>query len=441
MTPAPANAERDAVVAAARSALGSRYQWGATGPNAFDCSGLVVWAYQHIGMTLPRTSQQQARGGQPVSRGDLQPGDIITYYADASHVALYVGGGDVIHASTPGVPVAEVPIDRAGPFHNARRYLPTQQEMAVTDTLFADVSEFQCPVNDSYPYAVLSIRSNDGGHRDAHFSQNYQWCVKACNEGRLAFFIVYFYWRPGSTDVDTHMQMVEDEGGPHPRMVSMMDIEHGDGNPDSDQSGELTAEYHRLQQWLGDERRVIGYANLGDERTMWQFKPADVPFILAGYGANPSDPNVFKLAHQYTDGTGFSASLPQGCPPFGHCDMNSADGLNPQQFAAACGITAGASTTTPPPQPSTGGFLMALNDQQQADVYNAIMGIAAAVAKVLGIVTDNQTQLRGPNQQGWPQLGKNDAGDDLTLVDGIASIHNGVDAILSAVKPSTGNNP
>ncbi|MGV0627223.1 NlpC/P60 family protein [Mycolicibacter minnesotensis] len=111
------------VVTAARTAIGRPYAWGAAGPDRFDCSGLVVWAYAQAGIQMPRTSQQQAAGGLPVARADLQPGDVVAYYPDASHIGLYVGAGHVIHASTTGRPVAEVPIDTAGPYRNARRYL------------------------------------------------------------------------------------------------------------------------------------------------------------------------------------------------------------------------------------------------------------------------------------------------------------------------------
>lgn len=382
-------------MAVARTAIGQPYEWGATGPNAFDCSGLIYWSYAQIGVAVPRTSQAQAAGGQPVSRSQLQPGDVIIYYPDASHCGLYSGNGNVIHASTYGVPVAEVPIDRAGPFNTARRYL---QEQAMTDTIFADVSEFQVPVNDSYPYAVLSIRSNDGTHRDGNFAANYQWCVNACNTGKLTCFIVYYYWRPGETGLSTHMAMVNAQGGPHPQMVSMIDLESG-GNPDSDQSSTLNDEYRQLVAWhAGIDKRVIGYANLGDERTMWQAKPVDLEWILAGYGANPSDPSIVKLAHQYTDGTGFSSNLPQGASPFGNCDMNSADGLDPSAFAAACGIT-----------PQGANPFMALTDDQQTELLDKVRYIFG--------------QLNP-----WPQLGQNAAGQDLTLVDAIAAVKNEIEA-------------
>ena len=110
-----------AALRAAMSRIGSPYVWGATGPDQFDCSGLMVWAYQQVGKTLPRSSQAQAQGGIPVSRENLQPGDLVIFYDDASHVGMYVGDGNMVHASTFGVPVKVQSIDRF-PFHSARRY-------------------------------------------------------------------------------------------------------------------------------------------------------------------------------------------------------------------------------------------------------------------------------------------------------------------------------
>ena len=111
-----------AAVQAALTRIGDPYVWGATGPDSFDCSGLMVWAYRQVGKTLPRSSQAQLSGGTPVDRSQLQPGDLIIYYADASHVGMYVGNGLVIHASTFGIPVKVVPVDDAGPYNSARRY-------------------------------------------------------------------------------------------------------------------------------------------------------------------------------------------------------------------------------------------------------------------------------------------------------------------------------
>lgn len=100
-----------AIVDAARSKIGSPYGWGATGPNAFDCSGLTSWAYQQVGKAIPRTSQAQAAQGTPVSLGNMQPGDIISYYGGASHVAIYAGNGMMIDALNSGSTVQERPVN------------------------------------------------------------------------------------------------------------------------------------------------------------------------------------------------------------------------------------------------------------------------------------------------------------------------------------------
>lgn len=109
-------------VRAALTRIGDPYVWGATGPDQFDCSGLMVWAYKQAGKTLPRSSQAQLAGGTPVERDALRPGDLIIYYPDATHVGMYIGNGYVVHASTFGVPVKVAPIDGAGPYNSARRY-------------------------------------------------------------------------------------------------------------------------------------------------------------------------------------------------------------------------------------------------------------------------------------------------------------------------------
>ncbi|MEZ2120908.1 MULTISPECIES: C40 family peptidase [unclassified Corynebacterium] len=117
---APA-ADGQRVVDAARSKIGSPYVWGATGPNAFDCSGLTSWAYAQVGKHIPRTSYAQAAGGTPVSFNNLQAGDIIAFYSGASHVGIYSGHGTVIHAIQSGTPLSETSLDYM-PFHSAVRY-------------------------------------------------------------------------------------------------------------------------------------------------------------------------------------------------------------------------------------------------------------------------------------------------------------------------------
>ncbi|WP_264017167.1 peptidoglycan hydrolase RipC [Mycolicibacter longobardus] len=109
-------------VQAALTQVGTPYVWGGAAPGGFDCSGLVMWAFHQAGINLPHSSQAQANGGQPVSLSDLQPGDVLTFYSDASHSGIYVGDGMMIHSSTYGQPVRVVPMTSSGPIHNARRY-------------------------------------------------------------------------------------------------------------------------------------------------------------------------------------------------------------------------------------------------------------------------------------------------------------------------------
>ncbi|WP_072806315.1 C40 family peptidase [Rhodococcoides yunnanense] len=107
-------------VQAAESKIGAPYVYGASGPDSFDCSGLVQWAYKQAGISLPRTSYDQASAGVAVSQSDLQPGDVISFYG-GSHSGIYAGNGNVIHASTSGVPVKIAPV-ASMPYDGARRY-------------------------------------------------------------------------------------------------------------------------------------------------------------------------------------------------------------------------------------------------------------------------------------------------------------------------------
>jgi peptidoglycan DL-endopeptidase CwlO len=100
-----AAAARKAAVSKALSKLGTPYRWGAMGPNAFDCSGLVKWSFAQAGKSLPRTSRAQASAGTPVSKANLQPGDLVFFYKPISHVGIYIGNGKIVHASRKGQPV------------------------------------------------------------------------------------------------------------------------------------------------------------------------------------------------------------------------------------------------------------------------------------------------------------------------------------------------
>lgn len=94
-----------AAITAVNAALGKQgdpYVWGATGPNSFDCSGLMQWAYKQAGINLPRSTYSQVAVGTPVSVSNLQPGDLVFFYSDYSHVGMYVGNGQVVHAPETG---------------------------------------------------------------------------------------------------------------------------------------------------------------------------------------------------------------------------------------------------------------------------------------------------------------------------------------------------
>ncbi len=98
---------------AALSRLGKPYVWGATGPNTFDCSGLMFWSYLKAGITLPRVSRAQATFGQSVSLNALLPGDLVFYHSPVSHVAMYLGEGRIVQAPTTGDVVKISPIGSA----------------------------------------------------------------------------------------------------------------------------------------------------------------------------------------------------------------------------------------------------------------------------------------------------------------------------------------
>ena len=90
---------------AALTRVGDPYVWGAAGPSAFDCSGLVVWAYAQIGISLQHFTGDLWNEGEHISRSQLQPGDLVFFFADLGHVGIYIGNGMMIDAPTFGQPV------------------------------------------------------------------------------------------------------------------------------------------------------------------------------------------------------------------------------------------------------------------------------------------------------------------------------------------------
>ena len=91
----------------AKAQEGKPYVWGATGPDSYDCSGLTQAAWKAAGISLPRTTWDQVEFGTTVALSDIQPGDLVFFYDDISHVGLYLGDGMMIHAPKPGAYVRE----------------------------------------------------------------------------------------------------------------------------------------------------------------------------------------------------------------------------------------------------------------------------------------------------------------------------------------------
>jgi cell wall-associated NlpC family hydrolase len=112
-TPPAPNKNAQIAVNAALGKQGSPYVWGAGGPSQFDCSGLTMWAWAQAGVQLPHQSAQQAGYGTPVNAdlAVLKPGDLLFFYAPISHVAMYIGNGQMVHAPTSGDVVRVVGVD------------------------------------------------------------------------------------------------------------------------------------------------------------------------------------------------------------------------------------------------------------------------------------------------------------------------------------------
>jgi peptidoglycan DL-endopeptidase CwlO len=118
--PAAGSSVGTRALALAKGKLGAPYVWGAAGPSAFDCSGLIVWAYKQLGVSLPHSSATLSTMGTPVSKAALQPGDLVFFYSPVSHVGIYAGNGMVLNATQSGEPVQLSKLANL-PFHNAMR--------------------------------------------------------------------------------------------------------------------------------------------------------------------------------------------------------------------------------------------------------------------------------------------------------------------------------
>jgi peptidoglycan DL-endopeptidase CwlO len=118
--PPPAPSYAPEVVKVAYAQLGKPYQYAGSGPNVFDCSGLVMYCYAQVGVSLPHSSYMQARCGVPVSYSDLQPGDLVFFHG-YGHVGMYIGNGQYIHAPQTGDVVRIADLGRRRDFCGACR--------------------------------------------------------------------------------------------------------------------------------------------------------------------------------------------------------------------------------------------------------------------------------------------------------------------------------
>lgn len=198
----------------------------------------------------------------------------------------------------------------------------------MVDTLFADVSYYQDPVDDSYPHPWFSFRSNDGTFQDPNFWTNYAWACGAVDSGQIVGFHVYYVDRGDSASADTHWDMITAAGGPHPMQATLIDVETWGGEMSGNHSGALNSAREKLiGRYGGNRARVFAYANEGDRNELWP-DYGDTKWIIANYSTCPDLPDM--IAHQY------SSSEP--CDPFGPCDGNSANGYTPDQWAAELGL-------------------------------------------------------------------------------------------------------
>jgi cell wall-associated NlpC family hydrolase len=101
IAPPPPPSHYGGVVGIAMQYLGTPYVWGGASPGGFDCSGFTMYVYAQVGVSLPHNAAAQYGYGSPVSRGDLQPGDLV-FFDGLGHVGLYIGGGNFIHAPHTG---------------------------------------------------------------------------------------------------------------------------------------------------------------------------------------------------------------------------------------------------------------------------------------------------------------------------------------------------
>ncbi len=189
-------------------------------------------------------------------------------------------------------------------------------------TVTADVSEFQTPVNDSYPHRWLIFRACDGTYTDSHAAANLAWAKRARAAGQIDGFTVYVVYRPGANRAI--LANLNRLGVPADCMV-MIDGETWGGQISGDHSGDLNSLSASLAFRQRSQDRVWGYGNRADFAELWPNRPDWLGLVVASYGGTrPTDiPNI--IGWQYTDGTYTVPGLPSSSAPFGPCDHNDID--------------------------------------------------------------------------------------------------------------------
>lgn len=208
----------------------------------------------------------------------------------------------------------------------------------MADTKWADVSKWQCPVNDSYPHPFFSFKCSDGGDVDPNNGANLGWSKKNVGTSgkKMVGFAGYHVYRVGEDNFGGVKRAL---GSPHPYMTIMLDVEDWEGEITTNQSGPLNKLREQLIDWLGGSRaRVFGYANTGNGnmQNLWPDHD-DTKFVIPNYSGKPSHADM--IAHQYADDV--------SCKPFGPCDANVAYGCTPAQWAAKIGLGSSAEDDMP----------------------------------------------------------------------------------------------
>lgn len=401
--------QQEDVVAIARAQIGKQYQWGGEDNPGFDCSGLCQWSYAQIGVAIPRTSQEQARSGIPVAYSDLQLGDLIIIYPDASHVVMYSGNGMCIDASTFGVPVEEVPISQAGPVNQVRRYLTGELVTSPSTALYGvdvsnnnwgSVAECQNFIA-SLPaqgYSWVEAKVSEGDYYTDPF-----WPVTlaACQAASIP--VIGYHYANASDPPGAQVQtFVGNNGG----STVMIDFEVSSGDisdywalADAFNAAGIQVVLSYIPQWYWEEigsPDLTGVPGLISSSYYGTGTFGSVEYNDAGGDTGPgwtAYGNVQPVIWQFSDG-----DVVDGISLDGNAFKGTLD-----QLTALLGGTV--------TQPSTD---------------------TAILQQILAVVQDIQIQLRGPGLTGWPQLGS-DAAGNLTLVDAFAAMENSVANILTFI--------